>query len=165
MQGLIVVNSEGIPIKTTLDNSTTVQYAGLLHQLTSKARSVVRDIDPQNDLTFLRIRSKKHEIMVAPGNLTRFDWKKTFIWSTIFFYLFKNRQGIFINCDSKFRFKSSRIELKSMSTNIQQELFWTFEFHFLIQTLFKLNELNKKTNALSLCQQTNNLEAKSYFLY
>jgi dynein light chain roadblock-type len=65
--GLIVVNSEGIPIKTTLDNSTTVQYAGLLHQLTSKARSVVRDIDPQNDLTFLRIRSKKHEIMVAPG--------------------------------------------------------------------------------------------------
>ncbi len=61
-----MVNSEGIPIKTTLDNSTTVQYAGLLHQLTAKARSVVRDIDPQNDLTFLRIRSKKHEIMVAP---------------------------------------------------------------------------------------------------
>ena len=51
-----------------MDNSTTIQYAGLLHQLTAKARSVVRDIDPQNDLTFLRIRSKKHEIMVAPGN-------------------------------------------------------------------------------------------------
>uniref|UniRef100_A0A4W5QI46 Dynein light chain roadblock-type 2 n=1 Tax=Hucho hucho TaxID=62062 RepID=A0A4W5QI46_9TELE len=64
--GTIVVNAEGIPIRTTLDNSTTVQYAGLLHQLTMKARSTVRDIDPQNDLTFLRIRSKKHEIMVAP---------------------------------------------------------------------------------------------------
>lgn len=59
----------GIPIRTTLDNSTTVQYAGLLHQLTMKAKSTVRDIDPQNDLTFLRIRSKKHEIMVAPGNV------------------------------------------------------------------------------------------------
>ena len=58
----------GIPIRTTLDNSTTVQYAGLLHQLTVKAKGTVRDIDPQNDLTFLRIRSKKHEIMVAPGN-------------------------------------------------------------------------------------------------
>ena len=57
----------GIPIRTTLDNSTTVQYAGLIHQLTMKARSTVRDIDPQNDLTFLRLRSKKHEIMVAPG--------------------------------------------------------------------------------------------------
>ncbi|KAF3817630.1 hypothetical protein GH733_012917 [Mirounga leonina] len=65
----MVVNAEGIPIRTTLDNSTTVQYAGLLHQLTMKARSTVRDIDPQNDLTFLRIRSKKHEIMVAPGNV------------------------------------------------------------------------------------------------
>uniref|UniRef100_A0A8C4PP73 Dynein light chain roadblock-type 2 n=1 Tax=Equus asinus asinus TaxID=83772 RepID=A0A8C4PP73_EQUAS len=64
--GTMVVNAEGIPIRTTLDNSTTVQYAGLLHQLTMKARSTVRDIDPQNDLTFLRIRSKKHEIMVAP---------------------------------------------------------------------------------------------------
>ncbi|XP_057185973.1 dynein light chain roadblock-type 2 [Triplophysa rosa] len=64
--GTIVVNTEGVPIRTTLDNSTTVQYAGLLHQLTMKARSTVRDIDPQNDLTFLRIRSKKHEIMVAP---------------------------------------------------------------------------------------------------
>lgn len=57
----------GIPIRTTLDNSTAVQYAGLLRQLTMKARSTVRDIDPQNDLTFLRIRSKRHEILVAPG--------------------------------------------------------------------------------------------------
>lgn len=64
--GIIVVNQEGIPIRTTLDNSTTVQYSGLIHQLAAKARSTVRDIDPQNDLTFLRIRSKKHEIMVAP---------------------------------------------------------------------------------------------------
>ncbi|CAK6979071.1 dynein light chain roadblock-type 1 [Scomber scombrus] len=66
VQGIIIVNSEGIPIKTTLDNSSTVQYAGLIHQLVMKARSTVRDIDPQNDLTFLRIRSKKNEIMIAP---------------------------------------------------------------------------------------------------
>jgi len=64
--GIIVVSQEGIPIRTTLDNSTTVQYSGLIHELAIKAKSTVRDIDPQNDLTFLRIRSKKHEIMVAP---------------------------------------------------------------------------------------------------
>merc|ERR1711970_1411641 len=64
--GVIVVNNEGIPIRTTLDNSTTVQYSGLIHQLAAKSRSCVRDLDPQNDLTFLRVRSKKHEIMVAP---------------------------------------------------------------------------------------------------
>ncbi|XP_027764388.1 dynein light chain roadblock-type 1 [Empidonax traillii] len=66
VQGIIVVNSEGIPIKSTMDNSTTIQYAGLMHSFIMKARSTVRDIDPQNDLTFLRIRSKKNEIMVAP---------------------------------------------------------------------------------------------------
>ncbi|KAM7006214.1 dynein light chain roadblock-type 1 [Tautogolabrus adspersus] len=66
VQGIIIVNSEGIPIKTTLDNASTVQYAGLLHQLVMKARSTVRDIDPQNDLTFMRVRSKKNEIMIAP---------------------------------------------------------------------------------------------------
>jgi len=59
---------EGIPIRTTLDNSTTVQYASLLSSLAAQARNCVRDTDPQNDLTFLRVRSKKHEILVAPGN-------------------------------------------------------------------------------------------------
>ena len=44
---LFDVTTVGIPIRTTLDNSTTVQYAGLIVQLTAKARSTVRDIDPQ----------------------------------------------------------------------------------------------------------------------
>ncbi|XP_077994752.1 dynein light chain roadblock-type 2-like [Glandiceps talaboti] len=64
--GTILVNAEGIPVRSTLDNATTLQYTSWLHQLAIKARSTVRDMDPQNDLTFLRIRSKKHEIMVAP---------------------------------------------------------------------------------------------------
>uniref|UniRef100_A0A3P9KHP5 Dynein light chain roadblock-type 1 n=1 Tax=Oryzias latipes TaxID=8090 RepID=A0A3P9KHP5_ORYLA len=67
VQGVIIVNSEGIPIKTTLDNTSTVQYAGLIQQLVLMARSTVRELDPQNDLTFLRVRSKKNEIMIAPG--------------------------------------------------------------------------------------------------
>eukprot|EP00798_Chlamydomonas_sp_ICE-L_P018489 gene18489-24987_t len=64
--GAIVVNSEGIPIRTTFDNDLTVQYAALSNFFTVKARSVVRKLDSENDLKFLRIRSKKHEIMIAP---------------------------------------------------------------------------------------------------
>jgi dynein light chain roadblock-type len=41
-------------------------YADKVTKLAKLARSVVRDIDPMNDLTFFRVRSKKHEIMVAP---------------------------------------------------------------------------------------------------
>ena len=66
----------GIPIKSTLDNPTTVQYTGLVSGLADKARSVVRDLDPTNDLTFLRLRSKKHEIMVAPGKCSLINEKK-----------------------------------------------------------------------------------------
>ncbi|KAJ3128381.1 Dynein light chain roadblock-type 2 [Nowakowskiella sp. JEL0407] len=66
VEGIVVVNMEGISIRSTLDPEKTVQYAALITQLTAKARSVVRELDPQNDLTFLRIRSKKHEIMVSP---------------------------------------------------------------------------------------------------
>ncbi|XP_064399021.1 dynein light chain roadblock-type 2-like [Halichondria panicea] len=64
--GVIIVNQEGIPIRTTMDNATTVQYAGHIQQLNAKARTTVRDLDPTNDLTFLRVRTSKHEIMIAP---------------------------------------------------------------------------------------------------
>lgn len=64
--GVIIINSDGIAIRSTLDNELTVQYAALMSQFTVKARSVVRNLDPDNDLKFVRIRSKKHEIMIAP---------------------------------------------------------------------------------------------------
>jgi dynein light chain roadblock-type len=41
-------------------------YAALITQLATKASSVVRTMDASDDLTFLRIRSKQHEILVAP---------------------------------------------------------------------------------------------------
>lgn len=62
----MIVNNAGIPIRSTLDSTETQQYATLLAQLTAKSRSTVRDLDPSDDLTFLRIRTRKHEIMIAP---------------------------------------------------------------------------------------------------
>ena len=65
--GLIVLNPQGIAIKTTMDTATTQLYAHNFQHLTTLARSCIRDLDPLNDLTFLRVRSRKHEIMVAPS--------------------------------------------------------------------------------------------------
>jgi dynein light chain roadblock-type len=64
--GFVIVNAEGVVVRSTLPKDLTPTYASLITGLASKARAVVRDLDPQNDLTFLRLRSKKHEIMVAP---------------------------------------------------------------------------------------------------
>ncbi len=66
VQGIVIVNSEGIPIRSTLEQTEATRYAALIMQLSHKARSAVRELDPLNDLSFLRIRSKKHEILVAP---------------------------------------------------------------------------------------------------
>ncbi|CAN9499204.1 unnamed protein product [Ophioblennius macclurei] len=66
--GTIVVNADGIPIRTNLDHSTAFQYAGLLRNLSMMARSTVRDVDPQNEFSVLRIRTMKDETMVAPEN-------------------------------------------------------------------------------------------------
>lgn len=42
------------------------EYAKYISLLASKAKSLVRDLDPTNDLTFLRIKTKGEEIMVTP---------------------------------------------------------------------------------------------------
>lgn len=63
--GVIIVNQQGVPLRSTLDDAMTKQYADLIPGLADLARNLVRDLDPQNDLEFLRIRSYKHEIMVA----------------------------------------------------------------------------------------------------
>jgi len=64
--GLVVINSDGIPIKSTLDNALSIEYAGQIQLLVEKARSMIKEMDSTNDLTFVRLRSKKHEVLVAP---------------------------------------------------------------------------------------------------
>mmetsp|Transcript_11434 Transcript_11434/g.42693 ORF Transcript_11434/g.42693 Transcript_11434/m.42693 type:complete len:99 (-) Transcript_11434:584-880(-) len=66
VKGVLIVNSDGIPIRSTLSTEVTDSYAGLIAQLTYKASSVVRTLDETDGLTFLRIRSNKEEIMIAP---------------------------------------------------------------------------------------------------
>ncbi|NXY00351.1 DLRB2 protein, partial [Centropus bengalensis] len=61
----MVINEEGVVIRTNLDFSTTARYVDLLRPLTVMARSIVRDLDPEDDLTFLRIKMEKQEIIVA----------------------------------------------------------------------------------------------------
>ena len=65
--GIVILNADAVPIRSTLDNELAVQYAALVSQITIKARSMVRELAAEDDLQFLRLRSKKHEIMVAPS--------------------------------------------------------------------------------------------------
>jgi len=69
VHGIVIVNSDGNIIRTTFGPERKEEgeaIAKSIPLLCAKARSTVRDLDPTNDLTFLRIKSKNNEIMIAP---------------------------------------------------------------------------------------------------
>ncbi|VDN02064.1 unnamed protein product [Thelazia callipaeda] len=53
-------------IRSTLDDEATERHSSLLYQLSDKTKSIIQELDGSNDLVFLRLRTKKHEIMIAP---------------------------------------------------------------------------------------------------
>lgn len=46
MHGILIVNVEGVPIRSTLDPALTTTYAAHITAIAAKARSVIRDLDP-----------------------------------------------------------------------------------------------------------------------
>ncbi|XP_016994138.1 dynein light chain roadblock-type 2 [Drosophila takahashii] len=64
--GIVVVDNDGIPIKTTLEYNQTLHYAALMQTVREKARQVVLDMDATNEFTFLRLRTLQHELMLCP---------------------------------------------------------------------------------------------------
>ena len=88
MMGVMVLNNEGFPIRSNLDQTSTVQYGHMIADIcvkvnskyhyspprllclptlhTLQAKSIVRDLDPTNNLSFFRLKSTTHEVLVAP---------------------------------------------------------------------------------------------------
>ena len=54
-------------VKSTMpQGKEATDYGVHLSLLAKQARNLIRDLDPSNDLTFLRVTCKKYEMMVAP---------------------------------------------------------------------------------------------------
>lgn len=65
--GYVVINQEGIPIKTSLtDAPLAVQYAALLTKFVQKVKVSVRTLDPGNEMKCARLRSEREEIIIIP---------------------------------------------------------------------------------------------------
>jgi Roadblock/LC7 domain len=47
VEGIIICNYEGVALKSTLNPQATAKHAGLLSQLVTKARSVIRTLDAE----------------------------------------------------------------------------------------------------------------------
>lgn len=84
---MVILNNEGQAIRSTMDHDITKQYGQLISSLVQQTRTTVATLDDQvsilqrhtlitfinriykNELTFMRVRTKKHEIMIAPGKM------------------------------------------------------------------------------------------------
>lgn len=64
--GVMVVNQKGVAIKSTMGQNETIEYGSLITQFYTKAQATIKSLHAEEDITFVRIRSKKHEIMIAP---------------------------------------------------------------------------------------------------
>jgi len=66
VEGVLIMNADGAIITSTLSDEESIENAALLSQLSMKASMMVNTMDPEDELTFLRIRSHKREVMIAP---------------------------------------------------------------------------------------------------
>jgi len=69
VEGYVICNRHGDVLRRYPNEPKDFQdaavYAESMRILAWKARSVVRDLDPENELQYLRIRAKTHEVIVA----------------------------------------------------------------------------------------------------
>jgi len=56
----------GAIIQSNLNEEQSINHAALLSKLSLKASNLVQTLDVNDELTFLRIRSRKKEIMISP---------------------------------------------------------------------------------------------------
>ncbi|XP_013098517.1 dynein light chain roadblock-type 2-like [Stomoxys calcitrans] len=68
---IMILNSKGNPIKTTMEMSAAIQYAGLYEILRDKVTMGLQKIDPKDDITMLRVRTTTNETLIVPdGKIT-----------------------------------------------------------------------------------------------
>ena len=62
----MIVNSKGIAIKTTMNQIETMEYGSVINGFLTTAQNTLKSLHAEEEINFIRIRSNKHEIMIAP---------------------------------------------------------------------------------------------------
>ena len=61
-----MVNESKPELKAEKEKAKEELFAKIVPQLGKEARSLIKQLDMKNDLTFLRVRTTGHEILIAP---------------------------------------------------------------------------------------------------
>ncbi|KAJ1952209.1 hypothetical protein EC988_003676, partial [Linderina pennispora] len=65
VESVIVMTKDGRVIRTTGETERSELHGKLLSKLARDAAEIVEELESSDELSFLRIRTTKHEIMVA----------------------------------------------------------------------------------------------------
>ena len=68
VQGFLIVDSKGIIKRTSVDLARAIDYKVATKKLVAAARYAVKNLDPRDELKFLRVRTKNTEILLGPEN-------------------------------------------------------------------------------------------------
>ena len=65
---LIITGPDGNSMRSNIESKQEIsRFTNNINELIDKARNIVRDVDPSNDMTLLRFTLRKHDIIIAPG--------------------------------------------------------------------------------------------------
>lgn len=64
--GVLIVNDKGIAIRSTMSQEETIDTGSLITNFQNKAQAAIKKLHPDEEIVFIRIRSREHEIMIAP---------------------------------------------------------------------------------------------------
>ena len=69
VEGYVIINNDGEVLRKlpTMSADYARELGEEIYNLAQKARHVVRDLKPSNELQYLRLRTRSKEIMVSPG--------------------------------------------------------------------------------------------------
>lgn len=66
MLGVLIVNEKGMAIRSTMSQEETIDTGSLIMNFKHKASAAIKEVHPEEEIVFIRIRSREHEIMIAP---------------------------------------------------------------------------------------------------
>ena len=76
VKAIYILNDEGKIIKSSGEDEDSKTVCSVLHNLVVHTRGAVRDIQVEDRLKFLRVRTDKHELLIAPEQV---DGKYTLV--------------------------------------------------------------------------------------
>ena len=67
VEGYVICSKEGQVLRRypSMTQEAAEKMAASMMRLAEQARGVVRDLSPRNELNYLRVRARRHEVMLA----------------------------------------------------------------------------------------------------